>query len=1323
MTHQEPEPHQTVFDQKKLAHGWYYEHGTPADFPNLQRILDTPHINKYYAAVAALSIAAKYGFDLCQSAVCALQEFDNKYMKLFKDLAPALALFLRAMYMNSSKPTERSRDILDQHPIQSASEMPYEVLRYVIQSNKSFEGECGAYLTNYGAQGLLENLAYSWQIHHGDYDAIDPILRDAAASHYREHINTEWTEELGHLITVAIGFDQDLPPFLQELVANYPELCMVAPRKKQNTYFYNNEGVAMELPINPFTHFVRYGIEGYPPLLQPALRHAVANQYKTNTFAYLLHDAIDTSAEEQIPIHPDIWDLASLADEPTLFEHLTTDMMKAGVIPHHILQKAYNAPLNLYRYFSHPNEVVRQKIEHLQKLLGIDIGASSNPIDHQLIQCVSDAGEPRPVAAFLRILCQDVEKNLIQTPHGVCATPAGIEAYIASYVENFPGNPKSLRESGLLPNNLTPIQEFAILHPSGNGIRILWILGVISKQEEAKDASQMPKLTYDANKYHKFISGSYPRYTITVEGFREWWEKNGNRPSNIFSYGLLAKKAIAQLNPYDKRDLNILLTIDSLYARNTIIKKLCLKILQGQELAPADQNAVNDFIHTWVFAKNNNSNAEDAIRGLIQQPELVIGQVASEELLARIRTLRSHTSAFEKIRSLFDTKDIAKVLKFELSTNQLDRVAALPYARNMAMTAYQKAEALEIMGDPDHQGASKWIQSIRLLSRKIFGSKNNINESGELIKYLIKIYPFVSFQAGASPPQITDSVRWGFVANASREIFKKQFGRDAWRKLLGKKRFHAFLRALPHLVTFNNSPARRNAFTHNEYDQVTPFVSYLVKHCNITLSPLEFDYIIAFVSRYGLSQNDILYQAFRFVLDKKPGEVSDEFGRIDSLDDIDRILNSLREKMASTQPMLTLPENSFELALFEHEIGYSTHKHIKPPIQILCTQFAEPGGLNTIPEGHTAFEISIPTLSAVPEINFDELPPLLDPFISEITALRSDDPDVWSINDPQRRLVRLIEQAIQKIQNETQVPAFVRSKRITALTALFQRAKDVQTPGDIIRILSSTSFEKMDQPVVTSIYRQSAILQYLRKNTVTDLIPDSADNLDPDAIKGLYNLCVNGVLEHTLAIQEFEHQPAISITRDWNPDISAKVSIIRRMRESMVPLAQTLTAAMIKQDKNVLQMIPDRGIVGELSAYIADACYSRVYPLLSQHLDVVPYKIIHQTNSGPRIIGSFLTFPVQLKTGEQAMLIRALNIPQGNQFDMPAIIKGIFQRMSAINANGNLVLIPGIVGARGEYASVERALQDLLEPQNQVSLSSVFDFNGLDLTDNCYVVR
>jgi hypothetical protein len=143
-----------------------------------------------------------------------------------------------------------------------------------------------------------------------------------------------------------------------------------------------------------------------------------------------------------------------------------------------------------------------------------------------------------------------------------------------------------------------------------------------------------------------------------------------------------------------------------------------------------------------------------------------------------------------------------------------------------------------------------------------------------------------------------------------------------------------------------------------------------------------------------------------------------------------------------------------------------------------------------------------------------------------------------------------------------------------------------------------------------------------------------------------------------------------------------------------------------------------------MSAYIGHACYSRVQPLLATYPDLVPYKIVKDAPGGKEVVGSFLIFPVKLKEGKKnALLVRALNIPEGSQFEMTSIVEGIFDQMQKIQGEGGIVIIPGRMGARSEFQFIESAFKPYLTPERETSLSEKFDFNNYDLTQACHIVR
>ena len=157
-----------------------------------------------------------------------------------------------------------------------------------------------------------------------------------------------------------------------------------------------------------------------------------------------------------------------------------------------------------------------------------------------------------------------------------------------------------------------------------------------------------------------------------------------------------------------------------------------------------------------------------------------------------------------------------------------------------------------------------------------------------------------------------------------------------------------------------------------------------------------------------------------------------------------------------------------------------------------------------------------------------------------------------------------------------------------------------------------------------------------------------------------------------------------------------------------------------------IEAIPDRGFIGEMSGYIANACYTGEKSML-KNWDVVPYKLIDSSVPGSEeLIGTVLFFTVVLDSGEKAILVRAFNIPKENEYPTIEVVEKMLDYASEVakRTGCQKVLVPGLDGAISNYVMTTRhILQTYCENSTRVKLRDAFAFNNYPLTDSCYVAR
>jgi len=164
----------------------------------------------------------------------------------------------------------------------------------------------------------------------------------------------------------------------------------------------------------------------------------------------------------------------------------------------------------------------------------------------------------------------------------------------------------------------------------------------------------------------------------------------------------------------------------------------------------------------------------------------------------------------------------------------------------------------------------------------------------------------------------------------------------------------------------------------------------------------------------------------------------------------------------------------------------------------------------------------------------------------------------------------------------------------------------------------------------------------------------------------------------------------------------------------------------LSQDQTV-QMVPDRGLIGEMSGYMADVCYTKVYPLLKQYPDLTPYKFIANPESNnPEFIGSTLVFKVKDTDDQPVFLIRAFDIPNEKSIDVGKFFESFVDHLTPIAQKMGIkkIIAAGTGGTISNYtATTNYVLSNYVTGKTPIPLKDKFDFNGYDITNKCYQVR
>jgi hypothetical protein len=264
------------------------------------------------------------------------------------------------------------------------------------------------------------------------------------------------------------------------------------------------------------------------------------------------------------------------------------------------------------------------------------------------------------------------------------------------------------------------------------------------------------------------------------------------------------------------------------------------------------------------------------------------------------------------------------------------------------------------------------------------------------------------------------------------------------------------------------------------------------------------------------------------------------------------------------------------------------------------------------------------------------------------------------------------------------------------------------------------------------------IFQKTVKGSAREGFVDLAKNLksedvSAEAVFGLVNLLSEPIGAHVL---NKENMDKAWDEETWKAILAAK----ENKRYNLFSLFGKQLGDLSRVANNMKMLTSDEGgfnikcypttddFLGEVSGYLGNACYTKVYPLLEQYpSNLIPFKFVSERDKDNReLFGSVLVFELQDNEGNDVALLRAFNVPRESEIDVGKFIENFIEKISpTLKARGiKKILVPGMDGAISNYGLIRKHMhRKYIDGKNPLSLSDKFDFNGYNITKDCYLVR
>jgi hypothetical protein len=574
-----------------------------------------------------------------------------------------------------------------------------------------------------------------------------------------------------------------------------------------------------------------------------------------------------------------------------------------------------------------------------------------------------------------------------------------------------------------------------------------------------------------------------------------------------------------------------------------------------------------------------------------------------------------------------------------------------------------------------------------------------------------------------------------------------------WKSKLGKENVDDFVDKLP---KDKSSDEKRNAFTHNPYDRTSGFLQFLQKKGLFQVDVDNLNIAGNYINKYGLAKQDLFYGYFKNLTLLSEGKIENLPNEqlndgIDSWESLETIYSKMEKLLFSDEEILAadiVNWGNLENVLLSQSSGYNSHQFLsgRPSMEKILADFKNYSAENNneykgVPEEYEEIRISSNSV----EHEFDDSK--LKEEDSFYNVLRSEVLDVFISEKSSDLLFFNLKNNIQEKINEKKSSLLDKKDNPYAQQQLLQYDRILAdlngNQNDFDKLLLNIleidrkSLEKLglDSELRKLVLRKFLDSKLNNGQGVEAILSNlSNEEITEHSILLLQNLLDNLLKHHILNLNDNNAEEYWS-DEVWKQIIKTKnnnkmVNLSKIFSNQSNQLQETISTFQSKENdkfKVNVACYPDRGLVGELSGYLGNACYTKEYPLLSRYENLVPYKFINENNLEKKeFLGSVLVFELEDADNNKVALLRAFDIPREHEVDVGEFIENFINKITpGLQARGvKKIIIPGISGAISNYSlTISHMQEKYIKGKPKVSLKDTFAFNGYNITDNCYVAR
>jgi len=460
--------------------------------------------------------------------------------------------------------------------------------------------------------------------------------------------------------------------------------------------------------------------------------------------------------------------------------------------------------------------------------------------------------------------------------------------------------------------------------------------------------------------------------------------------------------------------------------------------------------------------------------------------------------------------------------------------------------------------------------------------------------------------------------------------------------------------------------------------------------------------------------------------------------RINSIDDLKNQINELKKKCFS-QESINNPQklSQFQKGLLSITTGHATNRWTRTPLDQIISDFSSDLASGQIAVLDSHFR---PTSSEISKVKTEVKEDLTQNIIFKnikqeiVTAINGSD----EIDDYKSKITDILSNRISILSSKESTD-FIK-KQIDSFTSRIELINQSDSIDSLVENMSTLTlnlgsdknrdYQQEFNSVLRQLVFKKAFIKHQSPEWRENLKNNILNNNDVSIVTDSLNFLNNIIKDHTLNFsknneEKYWSQETFETIKKYSKVFKNNLAIgfyIKELQEIEKRFEVT------KENSNLkIEMIPDRGLIGEMSGYMADVCYTQVYPLLKQYPNLTPYKFIDQSEpDNPEFIGSTLVFKVKSKQGEPIFLIRAFDVPDEQKIDIGNFFEKFVDSLSqtAKELGVNKIIIAGTAGTISNYSLTNNyVIQNYVSGKTNIPLKENFAFNGYDITNQCYLVR